>query len=151
MVAADHVAIERGDDAARYGRLAREPARAHEAALLGAVPDEQYGAAAGLLGERAADREQRDGRRRVVVRAVPDRVAVYRVAHAIVVLVRAEQHVLAGEVRIAAGHHGGDVDARILERLREDPGVQPVARGERRGQRGLAHVEHGHARAAAPG
>ena len=95
MIAADHVGVEHGHDlVALDDGMPRVPARAEESALLRAMPDEERRATAGLSRERAADREQRDAHRRVVVGAVVDGVATHRRAHAVVILMRAEKDVL---------------------------------------------------------
>ena len=69
------------------------PSRPEQSALLGAVPDEQHRTRRRMLDERARRGEQRHAHRRVVVGAVPDRVAVHRIARAVVILVPAEQDV----------------------------------------------------------
>ena len=108
------------------------PPRSHQPALFGSVPDEQRRSASRLRRHRPADGQQRDGGRRVVVGAVPDGVAVHGIALAVVILVRAEQHVLAGEPRVTSGHLGDDVDRRIGEALGDDRRDQPRIRLERR-------------------
>src|SRR3954471_4082934 len=96
------------------------PVRAEEATLLGAVPDEERRPRPRLLRPGTADREQRHAHRRVVVGAVPDRVAVDRIAHAVVILMAAERHVLASPRWISARYLRDDVHRRIREALHEE-------------------------------
>ena len=110
-----------------------------------AVPDEERGPSQRRRGDRPTDGEERDRRARVVIRAVPDVVAVHGVALAVVVLMRAEEHVLARERGIAARHLRDDVDRRILKAVREDRRDERRVGGERPAERRFLHVEQRHA------
>ena len=144
IVAADHVAIEHRDDLVeRHDRMRDVIARAEQAALLRAMEDEERRALARLLHPRARDREQRDARRRVVVGAVPDGVAGHRVAHAVVILVRAEEDVLVAQLRIRAAHHADDVHRR---RSRTSPSANADVDGwpsvRQSAERAPVHEQH---------
>src|ERR1019366_10183680 len=93
-------------------------------------------ALARLLHPRARDREQGHACRAVVVGAAPGRVAVDIVSHAVVVLMRAVEHVLVAEPGVGSSDLADDVDGWSEERLDPEAEVDALAAGAER-------VEHG--------
>ena len=92
-------------------------ARPDEAPFLRAVPHEERRPLARLLRPGARDGEQRHASGRVVVRAVPDRVAGHGPSDAVVVLMAREEHELVLERGVGTRYNSHDVHRGIHEAL----------------------------------
>ena len=120
----EHVGVDVGDDArARHGGMRGEVARAEQPFLLAGHRDEQDRPRRlrARLVQRRRDLEDRRDARRVVHRAVVDRVAVDRAADAEMIEVRRHDDELVAPLRIRAAQDAGDVlrlDLRPLDRRR---------------------------------
>jgi hypothetical protein len=78
----------------------------------------------------------------LVVRAVPNGVTVHAEPNAVVILVRAEQHILVAQLGICAAHDADHVHRRRVETFDAQVNLHAVPVLTIRTERGTVHEEH---------
>ena len=146
VIRADHVGVQDGDDGILGDdRMEDVIPRPNQPLLLGAMPDKQGGPPSGMLGEGLPNRQDPDADAPVVIGPIPNRIARHRGFDPIMILVGAEEDILAPYSGIGAGDLGDHIDRRIGEAIEKQGGRQPLAGNQRR-SRATLEPDHGRGR-----